>query len=247
MIQEKDKTYLIEPLFAHFSEKYILKPYGYHHLLNVLANDHLKQTDQGIGVILTEKYAWVLVSMTIEIVEPIVDLKQLLGKTWYAGRRGPFYRREYLIENQAGKVVSKGASYSILMDMSSRSIFRGKELPFKSLKEVNEQLINAEPRLKSDYAFVEISERQVLNSHLDPLGHVNNLRYHEYIYDALSEEEIEKIDKIKRIELYFQKELQKDDQFSISKFTENNISYYQIHNETTNMKAFTIVLYFNKD
>lgn len=246
-MQEKENKYFIEPLFAHFNEGHILKPYGYHHLFNVIANDHLKRTNQGVGVVLAEKYAWVLVSLTFEIIKPIVDLKDFLGKTWYAGRRGPFYRREYLIENEQGTIICQGASYSILMDLSNRTIFRKKELPFKTLKERKEYLIEAEPRFKKDYSYEELTRRKVLNSHLDPIGHVNNLRYHEYIYDVLTEEEVKNIDKIKKVELYFQKELKKNDNFSINKFIDGNISYYQINNETTNMKAFSLVLHFSKD
>lgn len=247
MMQEKEKKYFVEPLFAHFNEYYVLKPYGYHHLFNVIADQHLKETNHGVGVLLAEKYAWVLVSLTFEIIEPILNLNELTGKTWYAGRRGPFFRREYKIEDEQGKTIARGASYTILMDLSNRSIFRGKEMPFKIFKERKEYVIDAEPRFKKDYPYEEITRRKVLNSHVDPIGHVNNLKYHEYIYDVLTDEEVKKIDKIKKVELYFQKELKKDDEFSISKFVDGNISYYRINNETLNMKAFTLVLHYSKD
>lgn len=246
MQNEKDRLYSLEPLFEHFNEHHELKPMGYQHIINILANDHLKNTDQGVGVLLGGKFAWVIVSLTYEIIKPIKELKNLFGKTWYAGRRGPFYRREYLVLDENGDVLVKAGSYSILMDLSNRSIYRNKELPFQLLVENNEYLLECEPRLKEVFDFDEVSkERRVYSSYLDPIGHVNNLRYPEVVYDFFNEEEIKKLGKIKRIEQYFQKELQKDETFVVKKVNLEKRAVFEVFNTETNEKAFTLVLHYS--
>lgn len=242
MKDEKLNTYIIEPLFEHFNEFYNLKPFGYQYLINCLANTHLKDTDQAASALLEKKYAWVLISMSFEIVEEIQEIKKYLGRTWFTEKKGPYYRREFVLEDENGKTYLKGASHSVLLDLNLRSVYRKKELPFESFKETKEFLILCEPRFKkvSDYKIIT-EERKVLNSYLDPFGHVNNLRYTEFIYDVWSNDEIKNINMIKRFDLYFHNELKKDDQFIIKKSIKSNTLIYEIFNTTTKMKAFNAV------
>lgn len=246
MKKEQDKTYHIEPLFEHFNENHELKIMGYQHILNNLANNHLKNTNQGVGVVLFGRYAWVLVSMTFEIVKPITKIKTYIGKTWYGGKKGPFYRREYLMYDEDGDVFVKGSSHSILMDLTDRSVYRKKDLPFNELNEVNDYLVSSNARLKENFDFnILFEKRKVLNSHVDALGHVNNLRYSEFIYDEFNIEEVKKLKEIKRVELYFQNELQKNDEFIIKKAVDENRVIFEIFNTLSKQKAFSLILHYN--
>ena len=248
MKKEQDKTYHIEPLFEHFNENHELKIMGYQHILNNLANNHLKNTNQGVGVVLFGRYAWVLVSMTFEIVKPITKIKTYIGKTWYGGKKGPFYRREYLMYDEDGDVFVKGSSHSILMDLTDRSVYRKKDLPFNELNEVNDYLVSSNARLKENFDFnILFEKRKVLNSHVDALGHVNNLRYTEFIYDAWTNYEVENINKIKRFELYFENELRKNDKFEVRKGEEGGKVVYTIYNNTLDKKAFSLVYTLTKE
>lgn len=243
MKNEKLNTYKLEPLFEHFNESHDLKPFGYQHLINALANAHLKDTNQAAGVLLAEKYAWVLVSMSFEVLNNIKEIKTYIGKTWFTERKGPYYRREFMIEDEQGIIYLKGASHSVLLDLNLRSIYRQKKLPFDSFKETKDFLIDCEPRFKNQCDYKTITEeKKVLNSYIDPFGHVNNLRYTEFIYDVLTDDEIKNINDIKRFDLYFHNELTKDNQFIINKSIIHNKKIYEIFNITTNMKAFSIVL-----
>lgn len=242
MKDEKSKSYIIEPLFEHFNENHDLKPFGYQYLVNSLANIHLKDTNQGAGELLLGKFAWVLVSMSFEVEKEIKDIKNYVGKTWYTGRKGPYYRREFTITDDTGTLYLKGASHSILFDLTDRSVYRQKELPFKSFKEISEFVIDAEPRFKEEHYFTQMTkEIKVLNSYLDPIGHVNNLRYTEFVYNAFSGVEVENIGKISRFDFYFQNELKKDDVFIINKAIENNKVIFEIYNTKANKKAFSLV------
>ncbi len=247
-MKEKKEIYVIEPLFEHFNENHQLKPFGYQHIMNVLANDHLKNTNQPVGALLQGRYVWVLVSMTFEVVKEIKDIKEFYGKTWYAGRKGPYYRREYFIGDENGETYLKGASYSVLLDMTDRSVYRQKELPFKAFMETQEYLVDCEPRFKQDVELKTVTEeRSVLNSFIDPVGHVNNLRYTEFIYDAWTNYEVENINKIKRFELYFENELRKNDKFEVRKGEEGGKVVYTIYNNTLDKKAFSLVYTLTKE
>lgn len=244
MKEENKKTYLLEPLFEHFNENHYLKPMGYQHIINSLANEHLKGTNQGIGVVLAGKYVWVLVSMTYQIIKPITKVKAYKGKTWYSGRKGPFFRREYCLYDE-DEIIVKAASYSILMDIADRSIYREKQLLFNEYTENKEYLVNCEPRLKESFNFEIVNkERKVLNSYLDPIGHVNNLRYPEFIYDVFTKGEIDNINQITKFELYFQKELQIDETFIIKKVIDSNRKIFEIFNTAKKEKAFSLILHY---
>lgn len=248
MKDEKTKIYNIEPLFEHFNENHQLKPYGYQYLINSLANEHLKDTNQGVGTLLLGKYAWVLVSMSFEVLNEIKDKKKYYGKTWFSGRRGPYYRREFIFTDNNSNVYLKGASYSILMDLTDRSVYRQKQLPFKSFPEIKDYLIKFEPRLKETYDMPNNKlPRKVLNSYLDPIGHVNNLRYTEFVYDEFSNILLKNLNNIRRYDLYFQNELKLNDEFIVSENRENNKIIYEIYNTIINKKAFSLVFTLIKE
>ncbi|NLN50496.1 MAG: hypothetical protein GX149_02610 [Acholeplasmataceae bacterium] len=245
MKSEMRKKYILEPPFEHFNENLELKPYGYQALFNILADKHLSSTDQGVGVVLANKYAWVLVSMSLVIEKPLTESQQLIGSTWYSGRRGPFFRREYNVVDKNNQTICKGASYSVLLDLENRSIYKQRQLPFEILTEELTHLVEANPTFKQNLEFVDIKEGQIENSHLDGLGHVNNLRYSEFVYDCFSESQIKELKNLKRIELYFHKEMQKSDRFVVKKGLNEKTNTYQIFNLTKKERAFTFNAYFD--
>lgn len=246
MKDETFKKYEIKPLFEHFNEKHILKPYGYQHMFNYLANIHLSDTDQGVGVIIENQYAWVLVSFTIEIKKPITEIKPFIGRTWFSGNVGPYYRREYEIKNQKDETIAVASSFSVLLDMKTRSVYRQKELPFEKLKEHQIYLTEAQTRFRLRLDYDLINTRKVYNSHLDSLGHVNNLRYAEYIYDAFSEEEVNNLKNINKMELYFHHEMKLNHEFTVERSKTLDNTIFSITNKSLNVKAFSIVFHYSE-
>ena len=85
-------------------------------------------------------------------------------------------------------------------------------------------------------------KRQVYNSYIDVLGHTNHLRYIEFIYDALTIEEIEEVNRYNTLELFFQHEMTLGDIFSVNKGYDNDNVVFILYNETKDNIAFTIVL-----
>lgn len=217
-----------------------LKLYGYPKLYSNLAFEHLKETDQGVGVLIQDRYAWVLISMKLKINKPLLVHEDIFGTTWYSGQRGPYYRREVDIFNDNAQI--QGASYSILMDMKDRSVYRSKELPFNRLTEKLTHLVELNTNFKNDLEVEDIFSGKILNSDIDILGHANHLKYVEYIYNAITQDEIEKLKNYNTLELYFQKELVLGDEYKVSKGYLDEKVVFIITNKTNNDRAFTLVL-----
>jgi len=221
-------------------DKYGLKLYGYPKLFSNLAFEHLKETEQGVGVLIHDRYAWVLISMKIKIIKSLDVNEDIFGSTWYAGQRGPYYRREFDIFNDKCHIV--GASYSILMDMKDRSVYRNKELPFKRLTEKLTHLVDLNTNFRGEPQLIDVFKGKVLNSDIDVLGHANHLKYLEYIYNSLTQEEILKYKKYNTLELFFQKEMLLGHEYKVSKGKIEDKIVFIITNITTNEKAFTLVI-----
>lgn len=217
-----------------------LKMSRYPKLASYLSYEHLKKTDQGVGVILMERYAWALVVMKLSIITPITNLN-ITGKTWYAGRRGPYYRREYSLF-QDGKPVLVGASYSILLDVIDRSVYRNKTLPFKELTPTDIFLTDLKTSFKETIDYTFIQTNTVKEQHIDALGHTNHLNYIEFIYQTLDYNEIKEMNTYNTLELFFQKEMLLGDVFTINKGYKDDFLIYLIYNKTRDEMAFTLKL-----
>lgn len=238
MIVENKNKYKISIPFQYFNENQYLKPQGYQNIINILSEVHLSDTDQQIGALIEGKYSWVILSLTVEIKVPINKLKPVYGKTWYSGKRGPYFRREYQIEDEDDNVLFVGASYTILMNMENRTIYRKPTLPFKTFNMTSLLLLDAKTNFKIDRPNNLILQGVVLNSDIDGLGHVNNLKYTEFIYNSFNNLQIKALKQPFKIALYFQKELIKNEKYLIYS-NENEV--FQIYNKTKDQNSFTFV------
>jgi acyl-ACP thioesterase len=168
----------------------------------------------------------------------------MIARTWHAGQRGPYYRRDFIFENERGEVLFKGATFSVVLDFKNRTVFHGKELPFPLGQPYESFAIEASPSFKTSAAFEKVDERKVYSSFIDRLGHVNNCRYSEFAYDALTDVEREGLINLRRMDIYFKSELREHDTFSVLKAAENGKILVQGYNNTKNEVAFYVVMRF---
>ncbi|HZJ77113.1 MAG TPA: hypothetical protein VFC70_05325, partial [Oscillospiraceae bacterium] len=129
-------------------------------------------------------------------------------------------------------------------DIDKRTIYRKKELPFVVLKPDEDFTIEASPTININSEFKEEDRRRIYNSHIDPLGHVNNVCYGKFAYDALSETECMNIHNLKRMDLYFRSELKNNDTFSILKAYQNDKIIIRGHNNSKSENSFDIIFGF---
>lgn len=245
MKTEKDYVYELETEVSDLNRNSVLKPYAYQILFSRLVEPHLHRINADIKTTMQSNLAWALVSLSFEIVRPVTGCIKLLANTWHTEQRGPFFRRDFIFRNEAGEIMFQGASYSILLDLDRRSIYRGKELPVHDLKPINDFAIEASPTnklRKKDLEYGKVDERKVYNSYIDCIGHVNNCWYGEFAYDALTENECDALENLKRMDIFFLSELKLNDCFSIHKAYEENRIVIRGYNDTKDEGAFEYIL-----
>lgn len=244
MILETERIYELETELADLNENNLLKPHGYQKLFVKLGDKHLSNIDINVDTTMENNLAWAFISISVEIVKPVEGIIKLIGKTWHSQRKGPFYRREYLFTDENGEVLIKGASYSVLLDMEKRTIYRKKETPFYISEPIEDFTIEAKPNEKINLEFTKVDERMAYNSYIDCLGHVNNTRYGEFAYDVFTGKEVDNLKNLKRMDIYFRSELRKEDKFSIHKVYDGNSIYIRGENDTKEDTSFDIVFTF---
>ena len=148
MNSEKAFVYEIEPEICDLNESNILKPYAYQRLFAQVAEQHLNRVNINIGTTLKGNLAWALVALSIEIIKPVEGCPKLYANTWYSQRKGPFFRRELLFKNEKGETMFHGSTFSILMDVEKRTIYRKKELPFSLTEPIPKYTIEASQPLR---------------------------------------------------------------------------------------------------
>lgn len=244
MNSEKDCVYELLATASYLNQYSQFKPYAFQSLFEQMAERHLFNLKLNVDEVMKYNLAWALISMSVEIVTPIEKNMTLYGNTWFSQHRGPYFRRELLFKDGEGQVLFKGSTHSVLLNMEKRSVFRKKEVPFPMHEPTEIFLLDATPSFKMDAELESVSERAVQASHIDCLGHVNNIRYGEFAYDAFTPEEQEKLRDLKRMDINFLSELRAGDHFTMKKGYEEDKMFFQGYNKTKDDVSFNIVMSF---
>jgi medium-chain acyl-[acyl-carrier-protein] hydrolase len=250
VLVEKDHVYEVEIEVSDLDENSLLKPHAYQALFARLAEKHLNLLNLNVDMTLTHDLAWALVSMSLEFLRPVTSCMRLFATTWHSQRKGPYFRRELVFRNGDGEVMFHGSTFSVLLDLGTRSVYRKKELPFHVHDAIEEFTIGASPTVRNHSSYILSERRTVRNSHIDPLGHVNNCRYGEFAHDALTEQECANLCNLRRMDIHFVSELRKGDAFSIWKACEVQDTCTRImvrgRNDGTDAVSFDIMLTFTR-
>ncbi len=241
---EHERSYPISTDFAYFNQDGIMKPYGYQHLLAQLVDRHLDSIGMNMENTMDYGLGWVLRSISLDIKSPIPRGHSLIGKTWYSHRRGPYFRREYQFYDKDDNLLIEASSFSILLDLENRSIFRQKELPFPFLEPTEILLLDAKPSYKAKGEYSSIEDRRIRASHIDGMGHVNNCRYGEFSYDSLPEDKRANLAQLKHLEYYFQSELGLGDAFRMEHKEDGDNVYLRGVLDGNNKSSFDVIMHF---
>ena len=240
MYNEQEKIYTVRTEFASLDRHGYIKPNAYQTIMNKIVEEHLQAYSLDVDSIMPYGLSWVLISFTFDIKKHIKGCQELSAKTWHSEHRGPFYRREIELKDMSGDVVCLATTISILLDLQTRSIYRKKELPF-DIGEANKVfLTKASPSFRGKYEFETIDTRAVKRSYIDCLGHVNNCKYGEFAFDALTDTEAD-LAKISRVEIYFMSELRPHDTFTVDKTTSDGRVLVRGHNNEKEDTSFMVV------
>ena len=197
---------------------------AYQRMIMGMIEEHLDELNLG------EKYlmenhgiSWILLSTSIELHRHIKPTDKLIGTTWHAGGRVPSFRRDFEFKDENGEVVAVGATVSTLFETEARKICLSKEkLAVVDLESHDPVLKTLERKLKINSPAVVVETRRVRPSMTDGVGHVNNTRYGDFVYDAMTDCERDRLGSLKRIDVWFNYELLAGDEFEIIKCCEND-------------------------
>ncbi len=206
---EMGNTYPVTLESSLFNERGALMITAYQRILSGVSERDLVQSNLDVPA-LVARYgvSWVMLSMSIEIHRSIRRDAQLCARTWHSGKNGLIYRREIGIYDMEGNCAVSASSFFSLFDIKTRRICMDPAVHEKLNLPAGKELITASSRLaKQELAFAPVEKRSVRPSWIDYLGHVNNARYGELAYDALSDAEREAFSRLSRLELYFTREL----------------------------------------
>ncbi len=192
-----------------------MKPYSYQALIMEIVEKHLKQFRLGVDDLLTKGMSWVLVSSSLEILHPIRSELSLVARTWHSEQDKLTFRRELCFTDTDGHPIFNAATFSVLMDINERRIIRPDKIDFNIGQAHSEFLIEASPKLRYRDEMTPCDKRRVYPSCIDRLGHTNNCRYSEFAYDALTDGEINALEHMRRMDVFFKSELKTGDCFTV--------------------------------
>ena len=246
MKSEIDCIYELPVTASYLNQHSQLKPYAYQVLFEQMAERHLFKLNLNVDETMKYGLAWALIAMSVEVVSPIEKSMMLYGNTWHSQRKGPYFRRELLFKDAAGQVMFKVTTHSVILDMEKRSVFRKREVPFAMHEPTEFFVLDASPGFQMEAELAPVSERTVQASQIDCVGHVNNCRYGEFVYDVFTAGEQTKLNRLKRMDIHFLSELRAGDEFSIRKGCENDSILFQGYNRTKGDVSFNIAMSFNE-
>ncbi len=236
MSTEQQHLHKIKVEFAHLDAQGYIKPHGYQHIIGRVVDEHLTLYEVDFNSCLEKNFGWVLVSLHVQIKKHVQGCANLHIRTWHSERKRIYFRREVEACDHSGDVVFVATIYSILMDFDAQAIYRKAELPFELVKPHSEFKMDVSPVFKEKIEYQKNCERTVLRSFIDAFGHVNNCRYGEFIFDALSENYTD-LSKLNAFSIYFCSELKLNDSFVIEENIQEKI-FFHGYNKSTQKTSF---------
>jgi len=145
--------------------------------------------------------AWILSRMSVLVNRRPNYRENIIIRTWPRGFEKLFAIRNYQIKDKDGVPVVSARSAWLIVDIEKRRPLRPQSLPAEL--PLNEGLDALTPEDKGAAALAErndlikAAERKALYSDLDFNGHVNNIRYINWIEDSIEPRLLENADKMR--------------------------------------------------
>ncbi len=246
-MNEKDLKHNILIDISMYNTKGEFLPSAYQRMVMSMIEEHLDYFNMGEKRLMEELgISWVLLAMSFEIKRKIMPTDKLLGTTWHSGGRIPSFRRDFTICDDGGHTVAVGATVSTLFDNTTRRICLDREKMNVVTVDAQEPVLeNLERRIRIGDTFELIETRRVRPSMTDGIGHVNNTKYGDFVYDAMTARERDALGNIKRIDVFFNSELREGDVFDMRRYMSDPTSVcYSGVREGESRSAFDMKLTF---
>jgi len=226
IIKKRSYSFSIQPQDVDFMHQATMMT-----IANVLlstANHNANDNGFGIGRLNEMQCSWALFRLAVEMDEFPRQYDEITVETWVEKVEQILTTRNFLIRNRAGEILGRASSHWVMIDLQTRRL---KDL--SSLKDMH-QYADDVPVLKDQPAKLPHTEGDVLDSFkvkysaIDVNGHVNSIRYIEWICNCFPLETYQE-KTIKRFEINYLNELLFDDFISISvEETQANDFHFEI-------------------
>ena len=218
MNENKIGTYqfVAEPFHVDFTGKLTMGVLG-NHLLNC-AGFHASERGFGIAEINENHYTWVLSRLAIELEDMPRQYEDFSINTWIENVYRLFTDRNFELVNKDGKTIGYARSVWAMISMETRKPADLISLHGNNLGQYvsdRECPIDKPGRIKVSVD-APVEEYQTRYSDIDINGHVNSMRYVQWMSDLFSRDFYER-HSLKRFEINYANEVKWGDDFAICK------------------------------
>ena len=237
---ETDLRYEAELIAADFAGCGHVKPSAYQNMVQAVVEQHLAQYELDTTSMVQRGVAWVLAGATFQVQEAPKAPMAMRARTWHAKTQGAFFRRELeFVDAKTGRPVFCAATFSVVMDLEKRSILRRFDLP-REVGDGNGVFLIPDARraFPENIETAPLETRRARPSWLDEIGHVNNARYGEVAFDALSDRERER--DIREFCINFHQELRAGDAFIVARGADERYTLITGAREEDGKESFAV-------
>ena len=188
-----------------------IKPSAILDLFQEAAGAHAKELKIGFEDIIEKGLLWVITKEKFEVLKQPKMHSEVVVRTWPLEPSRVTFQREYIIESVDGEPLVKGTSEWVIVSAEKRRIVPVKDLyPLESY--VTEQMFEGRFTKAADFEVADF-ESMVAPAFcdLDMNYHVNNIKYADYVLNALDLKGRE----IAIFRLDFHKEVKKGDEICL--------------------------------
>lgn len=180
-----------------------IKPSAVLDLFQEVAGAHAVELGVGFDDFIEKGLIWVLVKVKFKIENDIKEHQKVIVKTWPLPAGRVTLQREYRIEDENGQTLVKGTSEWVTVHSEKRRIVPPTNV--YPLEEYCEGRMFEEKLVKvSDFTESKTATEVIPQfCDLDRNGHVNNIRYADYVLNALKPKE----QKVRQFQIDFHREI----------------------------------------
>ncbi len=217
-VNEKEIIHDIKFNISNYNANGAFFPSSYQKIAVNMIEEHLDLLGMGEKAMMRNfGVSWVLLSTSLKLYRRLSPDDKLSGTTWNSGGRGPVFRRDLEFRAENGEIVAHGVTYSTLISQKTRKICTDRAVIAAIELPQGERILKADRKFAETVDFLPVEELTVRPSMTDGVGHVNNTRYGEFVYDALSASERAAVGDLASLDVWFISELREGERLYIEK------------------------------
>lgn len=180
---------------SDFDSRRRLQPASILDFFQDVAGEHADEIGVGRKDVLAQNLVWVVVKVRYQILRDIPIYANVRVRTWPLESNRAIFRREYVIENEAGEECVLGSSEWVLMHVEKRRI-----VPARDMIKLSDGFLTRTVFTENAPRIPDVAQPDKTlcivprASQIDVNGHVNNTKYANFVLDAADLDDSEIID-----------------------------------------------------